>query len=245
MIHPAILREEDEGPRLGAPAKRRKPNPELKRLVKEYIESAGLPSYESTPEVPWDEDRCRTIALEFEGLDWRDESRVVEEAYRALVQEIRAQYRFLEERYSIEPYGDDDPVPYGDSAEMMADVRENRHLWVYAGGEDHAFLSREENFMFRAVHDLFGHAAGGFGFGPWGEENAWVEHSKTLSALARAALTTETRAQNSWVNCGPHADLAPKERPYAEQKAALLPENRWLHPVVEDAYRGFPEFLYV
>lgn len=245
MIRPAILREEDEGPGLGTPGRRRRPNPAVKRLLKDYVEEAGLPPYEPTSEVAWDEDRCRVIAREFEALDWRDESPVVEDAYRALAREVLSQYEFLSRSYAIEPYGDDDPVPYADSAEMMDDVRENRHLWVYTGGDDHAYLSREENFMFRAVHDLFGHAAGGFGFGPIGEENAWVEHSKAFSPIARAALTTETRGQNSWVNCGPHADLPVTERPYAEQKGALLPENRWIHPVVEKAYKRSPEFLYV
>jgi hypothetical protein len=245
MIRPAVLREEDESPRLGAPARRRKPNPAVRSLLRAYIAEADLPGYEETPEVAWDEDRCRVIAEEFDGLDFRDESGIVEDAYRALATEVLAQYRLLSDHYAIEPYGDDDPVPYADSAGMMDDVRENRHLWVYSGGEDHALLSPEENFMFRAIHDLFGHAAGGYGFGPKGEENAWVEHSKAFSPLARAALTTETRGQNSWVNCGPHADLPVRERPYAEQKAALLPENRWVHPVFEKAYRRNPDFVYV
>ncbi len=244
MIRPAILREEDESPRLGAPG-RRKPNKELERLLKAYIEEAGLPPYQKTPDVAWDEDRCRVIAEEFESLDFRDDAELVLDAYRALAREVMAQYRFLSEHYAISPYGDEDPVPYADSAEMMDDVRENRRLWVYTGGDDHAYLSREENFMFRAVHDLFGHAAHGYGFGPMGEENAWVQHSKAFSPLARAALTTETRGQNNWVNCGPHADLPVKDRPYAAQKGALLPENRWVHPVVEKAYRKSPDFLYV
>lgn len=241
MIRPAILREEDEYS-LGSPGQR-KDNPDLKRLLREYVDQMGFPPIQETPEVAWDEDQCRAIAIEFEGLPFRDGD-FVQEAYRALVEELGAQYDFLSRHYDIEPYGEEDPVPYQDSKDMMEDVRNNRHLSVFTGGEDHALLSREENFMFRAVHDLFGHAAHGYGFGPKGEENAWVEHSKAFSPLARAALTTETRGQNSWVNCGPHSHLPVTERPYAEQKGALLPEDRWTHPVLEDAYQDWPEFIY-
>lgn len=246
MIRPAALREDDtEGAPTLAGGGKRQPNAEIARLVKAYVREAGLPAYRETPDVDWEPDRCRMIAEEFAELDWKDESGFVEDAYLALAHEIDAQFSVAQEEISIEAYGDEDPLPYADSAQMMEDVRKNNHLWVYSGGEDHAYLSREENWKFRAVHDLFGHAAGGFAFGPKGEENAWIEHSKTVTPLARAALTTETRGQNSWVNCGPHSDLPPKERPYADQKGALLPENRWIHPVVEEAYRDHPEFLYI
>jgi hypothetical protein len=244
MIRPSILRE-DDGYALGAPkALRHKPNPEIQALLQEYVAEAGLPPVRTTPKVAWDPDHCSLIAREFEGLEFRDGSAQVRAAYQALTDEVRAQYELLASHIDFEPYGDGDPVPYRDSEDMMDDVRDRRHLWVYSGGEDHALLTREANFMFRAVHDVFGHAAQGWSFGAGGEENAWVEHSKAFSPLARAALTTETRGQNSWVNCGPHAGLPPKERPYAEQKAALLPEELWLHPVVEKAYRDAPEFLY-
>jgi hypothetical protein len=72
-----------------------------------------------------------------------------------------------------------------------------------------------------------------------------VEHSKLFSPLARAALTTETRGQNSFVNCGPFSHLPVTERPYAEQKGALLDEDLWTHPVLEQAYEDYPEFLYL
>lgn len=243
MIHPAILREEDEY-HLGAAA-RRKPNAELQSLAKEYARQVGLPPIQETPEVAWDQDRCRDIAEEFESLEFVDKSDLVQEAYRSLAEELGAQYDFLSRYYQIEPYGDGDPVPYRDSQDMMDDVGNHHHLWVYNGGEPHALLSPEENFMFRSVHDLFGHAAQGFTFGPRGEENAWVEHSKIFTPLARAALTTETRGQNSAVNCGAFSHLPAPERPYAEQKGALLPEERWIHPVIEKAYQDWPDFVYL
>lgn len=95
------------------------------------------------------------------------------------------------------------------------------------------------NDVFRIVHDVFGHAVEGHQFGPTGEENAWRKHSSMYSDLARPALTAETRGQNSWVNFGPHIRrsdgsvpkkgdpdyIHPAERPYADQKAGLLPDE--------------------
>jgi hypothetical protein len=95
------------------------------------------------------------------------------------------------------------------------------------------------NDLFRAVHDYFGHAKEGYQFGARGEENAWKEHSRMYSDEALPALTAETRGQNSWVNYGGHLRNAegnvikkgeegyipPQNRPFAQQKAGLLPEE--------------------
>ena len=92
------------------------------------------------------------------------------------------------------------------------------------------------NDMFRAVHDIFGHAIPGTSFGPNGEERAWFCHACMCMPLARPALTTETRGQNCWVNYGPHMRtdkggllqegdagwLPQADRPFAQQKNALL-----------------------
>ena len=83
------------------------------------------------------------------------------------------------------------------------------------------------NDLFRIVHDYFGHAKEGYGFGPMGEENAFLQHSGMFSPEARRALTTETRGQNSWVNYGPKSEanrLNPANTTYADQKIGLLPE---------------------
>jgi len=98
------------------------------------------------------------------------------------------------------------------------------------------------NDLFRAVHDVFGHAAEGFQFGPRGEENAYRSHAVMFSPLARGAMATETRSQNSWVNFGPNrrnpdgtvwGEEDPRFQPwkealnrgegYADQKPVLTP----------------------
>ena len=95
------------------------------------------------------------------------------------------------------------------------------------------------NDKLRAIHDLYGHAVHGWQFGERGEENAWITHSQMFSRQAIPALTSETKGQNNWVNFGPHmrrADgtlikkgeegwLDRPQRPFAEQKAGLLPRR--------------------
>jgi hypothetical protein len=112
---------------------------------------------------------------------------------------------------------------------MMRDVVENKRLVVRDSAPDyrdygaHPLLSVNDNNMFRAVHDFFGHAGSGRGFLADGEEAAWISHSEMFSPLARKAMTTETRGQNSWVNkYGKSPDGTQR---FAEQKAFLLPDD--------------------
>src|SRR5256885_1750528 len=63
--------------------------------------------------------------------------------------------------------------PYAGSRALFADIDEHGRLFVFTGGEEHPYLSREENVMFRAVHDYYGHYLGRFPFGPIGEVRAW------------------------------------------------------------------------
>jgi hypothetical protein len=162
---------------------------------------------------------------------------LVERAYMALEVEIYFQFHdIIRTGYSLIPWTEPGQ-PYADSAAMMSDVREHRRLYFFTGGESHPYFTTPHrvrhldsrlpnltgNDMLRAVHDIFGHAACGFGFGARGEENAWIHHSMMFSPIAQLALTTETRGQNSWVNFGPYASLPVTERPYATQKTAILP----------------------
>jgi hypothetical protein len=104
---------------------------------------------------------------------------------------------------------------------MQADVRSKRRLFVYPTSDlspDHplaqlAMPGWSWNDVFRAVHDLVGHAATGFQFGPVGEENAYRFHANVHSAAATPALAAETRLQNCWVNFGPHLRDAQGKNP--------------------------------
>lgn len=96
---------------------------------------------------------------------------------------------------------------YANSPKMLEDALINRHLYVFGGGEPHQLLNKidpytslNENQIFRAVHDYYGHGPTGASFGPRGEELAYGAHSQMYSPLAKMAAATETRGQNSFVN---------------------------------------------
>lgn len=146
-------------------------------------------------------------------------------SYAALCRETVRQFHFLVGRVEFGGLGvavrfvDEDP--YADAEMMLGDLQHRRlAVWASAAtGNPHPYLSDVENDMFRAVHDVFGHAACGRGFDPHGEEAAWLRHSGMYSPLARRALATETRGQNCTlaVRCAGGR--------FPEQKAALLPSR--------------------
>lgn len=170
----------------------------------------------------------------------------VKKSYDSLKLQIDAQHKFLAERagVKIEPWtGTGEPYP-GGAKEMQADVTNNNHLFVLPTDKsgiaaDHPMAEGDANDKFRAVHDYFGHATDPkASFGPKGEQAAFNSHRDTLTPAAEGALASETKGQNSWVNAGPHLRNAegvvptkgqpgfvpPSARPFAEQKAGLLPE---------------------
>ena len=203
----------------------------------------GLPTY-LTPDA-----RAMEIADAYQAMPHNPNDPAVKASYDAVKSDIDKQWDHATKDMGIkfEPWKQPGQ-PYENSAEMTADVKNNHHLYFYQGGDmpaDHPLAQVDPktgltyNDKLRAVHDLFGHAVGGFQFGPRGEENAWAAHSQMFSPEALPALTTETKGQNSWVNYGPQMRdaqgnllqqgqpgyLHPKERKFAEQKAGLLPQR--------------------
>lgn len=94
------------------------------------------------------------------------------------------------------------------------------------------------NDLFRAVHDAFGHGLEGSGFRAQGEENAWQAHVRLFTGSAVAAITSETRGQNSWLNYGPHGErnrtAKVEDTVFADQKTGLMPEWTWTEGRVGD-----------
>lgn len=93
--------------------------------------------------------------------------------------------------------------PYSSSAEMARDVA-RKHIKTFstASTGGHEYFSDDENDKFRAVHDVFGHAGIGRGFSRHGEEAAFQTHRQMFPPEAHAALASETRGQNSYLNYG-------------------------------------------
>lgn len=110
--------------------------------------------------------------------------------------------------------------PYPTVHHMVQDVMKNKRIKVLStkltGGHD--FLSDEDNDKFRAIHDVFGHAATGRGFDAHGEEAAWMAHSQMFTPHARGAMSSETRGQNSALHINGS---------FQAQKTALLPRHMW------------------
>jgi len=212
-----------------------------------YMAARGLGPAPTTY-VKVDPERAARIAAAYEKAEHSPQDPEVKAAYRAMIDETLAQYReVLKTGLTIEFIEGEDP--YAASPRMaILDVVENNHLWVFPTTDgfgssaldvsDNPLLEETAfeisgrkalaNDIFRVVHDYFGHIKDGVGFRADGEENAWRSHSAMYSPLARRAMTSETRGQNSWVNYGPNGKAnqtaTSADTVYADQKTVLLPE---------------------
>lgn len=225
----------------------RTPSQPIRDIAAAYAETAGLDYAPDPTYAPVDPKLGRKLADFYDAAKSDPADPKVKASYDALKAETEAQARqILDAGYTIEPY-QGEGEPYKSSAEMVKDVRENKHLYYLQtdktfGGEggvaaagDNPMLAESTvtpgprvNDVFRWVHDFFGHAKEGYQFGPRGEFNAWRAHSEMYSPEAQGALAAETLAQNSWVNYGKHLegkDVPLAERPFGEQKNVVVPQN--------------------
>ena len=219
-----------------------------KKAAAQYAKSAGIDYTPTTQYAPLDRQRARKIAEEYERMEHAPQNPEVKAAYEAMIYETMAQYEaILDTGLEVEFIRGDDP--YGNPRNAIIDVVENNHLWVFPTDDgfgssadfdpsDNPLLQETRfttaegdtmlaNDVFRVVHDYFGHIKNGVGFRARGEENAWQSHAAMYSPLARRAMTTETRGQNSWVNFGPNSSYnqtaSGADTVYADQKVGLLP----------------------
>lgn len=170
----------------------------------------------------------RKIAQEYEAAPSFDKTAVPH--YKAMAEETKRQYDFLTAPKARGGLGVDVTVskddPYKRAADMMKDAAQSKFKVLstqITGG--HPYFSNDENDMFRAVHDYFGHAATGRGFDPHGEEAAFRSHYAMFSPKARPAMATETRGQNSAINFGSDPGK------FVEQKVATLPSAQLITPI--------------
>jgi transposase-like protein len=221
------------------------------QVARDYTAAAGIQYNPPSEFVKVDRERALRIAKAYDEMQHSPHDPDVKAAYAALIDEVTAQYAAViksglnVEFIDFEKTGD----PYAASPRLATeDVRNNSHFWVFSTRDgygtsdfnvsDNPMLSETSheisgkkalaNDLFRIVHDYFGHVKEGVGFRADGEENAWRAHSAMFSPLARKALTSETRGQNSWVNYGPHGEAnrtaSGSDTHYADQKVGLLPQ---------------------
>jgi hypothetical protein len=219
------------------------------KVAERYMRKAGLPYNPPTKYVRVDPAISTRIAEEFERIEHDPQNQLVLAAYRQMMAETAAQYReIMKTGLKVEFIKGDDP--YGNPRNAILDIVQNNHFWVFSTKDgfgsndemdtsDNPLLEETEfkdingetmlaNDLFRVVHDYFGHALPGVGFRADGEENAWRSHASMYTPLARRAMTSETRGQNSYVNFGPNSEFnrtaSPADTIYADQKVGLMPE---------------------
>lgn len=199
--------------------------PQIRLSARAYARQSGL----HLPEADYrnsfiTEPASRAVSVGYQRLPHFDEGALP--AYRAMREETGRQFDHMTKPRSKGGLGLSVGVttedPYGKAGyhtvfnELKHDVRENQHINVLStkttGG--HPFFSDDENDMFRAVHDVYGHLGSGRGVDFNGEEAAYQKHSRMFSPLARQAMATETRGQNSHLRT---------EGDFPDQKVAILP----------------------
>ena len=225
-------------------------NPVARQAAANYM--ADKSYRPATQYMPVNEERAKRIAQAYEDMKDDPSNPRVKASYEAMARETLAQYAEIKKTgLQVEFISEDMDDPYKFSPRLaIIDVNNNNHLWVFPTdfgyGESGALddpnnpmlaytdevISGKKarvNDIFRIVHDYFGHIKDGVGFRAGGEENAWRSHVEMYSPLARLAMTTETRGQNSWVNFGPEAKFnktaSGVDTKYAPQKLGLLPDE--------------------
>lgn len=154
---------------------------------------------------------------EAEDLPAEEIQQEVREAYEALVKEVEEQFEILTKELGINvEFVDEDP--YGNFYEMLDDYQTNKRLKIMRTSVtgSHPFMTDEQNDMFRAVHDAFGHLATGRGFDRHGEEAAYQAHKSMFSSTAVKAAATELRGQNAFLL---------EKGFFGPQKLVILPES--------------------
>lgn len=244
------------------------PDPRLVAVAEQYARDNGIPLRRQAEFVEVDPERAARIAAAYEAMPHAPQDPVVKEAFENLIRQTMAQYKALEAAGYQFYLVDENTDPYaGNPWNAMRELRANQRMGVFAteagfgsgatelNVDDNPLLADTgltwpygspdgppkrvlANDLFRAVHDAFGHGLEGAGFRARGEENAWQAHVRLFTGSAVAAITTETRGQNSWLNYGPYGEqnrtAKVEDTVFADQKTGLMPEWTWTEGRVAD-----------
>ncbi len=243
------------------------PDHRIRQIARDYMASTGLPYNPPKKYAKVDPKRASRIAAAYDDMKDSASDPLTKASYDAMIKETMAQYHAAKNAgFKAEFWNPDtEEDPYKASPRLATeDVRNNHHMWVYPTrsgyGSDGPITAKElaenpllqdsgekwnnhpvtVNDIFRAVHDYYGHAKEGVGFRGDGEENAWRSHAAMYSPLARMAMTSETRGQNSWLNYGVHGEKNRNARTedtiFAPQKVGILPH--WVHHEGAEDFMG-------
>lgn len=227
-----------------------KPDPAVNAVADEYAKDNGLTYSNISPYTNIDRELTKRIGKFYDEAKHDPQSPEVKASYNALIDETMAQYEALKKAgYEIEVVKDD---PYSANIDdMLRDIRENKHVAILSTKEsftepaDYPMLrpvpgtDMVVNDLFRAVHDINGHARLGTDFTDEGEFNAWKSHQQMYSDKAQGAIAAETLGQNAWNTNGPHyynkegvlkqpgdeGYVPTEQQPFAGQKATVVPKE--------------------
>jgi GNAT superfamily N-acetyltransferase len=243
------------------------PAPGLVDVARSYAAAAGIPHRRQAVYVEVDEARARRLADAYAEMKHAPQDPKVQEAYADMIRQTKDQYQALVDAGYEFSFFDSSSDPYkGNPSAAMRDLRANKRMAVYGtydgygtegitGAEIKGNPMLEPtgltwpdqrgvmhpvvaNDLFRAVHDAFGHGLEGASFRARGEENAWQAHVRLFTGPAIAAITSETRGQNSWLNYGPHGErnrtAKLEDTVFSPQKTGLMPDWTWNEGLAPD-----------
>jgi hypothetical protein len=244
------------------------PATHVRQVARDYMASTGLPYNPPKKYAKADPARSLRISDAYEAMKDNSSDPLTKASYAAMIKETMAQYHaakaagFKAEFWDPQTQED----PYHASPRLATeDIKNNNHMFVFPtdsgygsdgpitaeqiktnpllqpSGETWNGIPVTVNDIFRAVHDYFGHAKEGVGFRADGEENAWRSHAAMYSPLARMAMTSETRGQNSWLNFNPvsgerNRKARTENSTFADQKVGILPH--WVHHEGAEDFMG-------
>src|SRR5665213_2942669 len=106
-----------------------KHNQDARDIADKYAKSKGLAplSHDIKPEL--DEARAKEIAKAYDAMKHEPNHPAVKKAYDALIKETEDQYKHLKKHgLKVSPILPGQENPYKSSADMVKDVKENKHL---------------------------------------------------------------------------------------------------------------------
>jgi hypothetical protein len=198
----------------------------LRNGIDRWTDEHGLPRMaDNVREIPCDMKEADQAARYFETSPDQSGDPRVAAAYEDFKAQSQAQWDYMTKPESEGGLGvkiefTDQVDPYKTAEEQAADLRDNHHMFTQSGlgGAHEATMTQDEYDRFRAVHDVFGHAAIGGGFDRHGEYEAWLAHASMYTGGGRDAMSTEYHGVNSALWAGDKGSPG-------TGKSLLLPED--------------------
>lgn len=115
--------------------------------------------------------------------------------WKALADHNEKMMRKVRSRIDVEFVDNYDDIGYETAEEMNRRVKDEKKMIVDTRFSDHQVWTKEQNWVFRAVHDYIVHIGGGHPFGLRGELASYNLHAKLVPVSIRPAIFSEVVGQ--------------------------------------------------